>query len=200
VAHRHPGRACALAVVLASLLVAGCSSDDPSSNGVIVSTTAVPIAVGEAPVRVEWITAAIAAVEQSLGGPQRYFEINASPTVVNLFVALEDGTKAVSYVSIDGVLADPTEPIAASGPTFAASAVAFDPTRVLAATIAQLPTSTVRLFSITGIEDGDSAQYGVVVESSQGSSFRVFVNGNGDILGTDQRMEIPDSVPVVSGS
>ena len=48
----------------------------------------------------------MAAVEAELGGPQQYFEVNATPQVVNLFVA-DDGRRRRSspYVYVGGELA-----------------------------------------------------------------------------------------------
>ena len=51
------------------------------------------------------IAPAIAAVEAELGGPQQYFEINATPQVVNLFVATDDATTVTPYVYVGGELA-----------------------------------------------------------------------------------------------
>ena len=39
------------------------------------------------------IAPAVAAIEAELGGPQQYFEINATPQLVNLFVAIDGATQ-----------------------------------------------------------------------------------------------------------
>ena len=64
-------------LILALGALAGCGGggdDDPSGNLPLVAE----------------IAAAIAAVEAELGGPQEYFEINATTQLVNLFVASND--------------------------------------------------------------------------------------------------------------
>lgn len=167
--------------------VAGCSSDEIAEP---TSTSTGPIPEGEAPVRVELIDEAVAAVEGELGGPQRYFEINASPTVINLFVALDGATQAVAYVFALGELNPPAEAVPASGPTFLAADATFDTGLVLAKASAELITSEFRLFSITATDDG-APQYRAVVQSTQGSEFVVYLSGSGAILGTDQNLDIP---------
>lgn len=176
-------------VVVATVLcggLVGCASDAPKEP---VAITVGPIAAGEAPLRVELIAAAIDAVEASLGAPQRFFEINATPTIVNLFVAADDGTQAVAYVYAAGELGQPAAPLAASGPTFASTEVDFDASLVLAEARAQLPTSDFRLFSITGLDNG-GVNYQAVITSTQGTEFVVYVSSNGDILGTDQTLGV----------
>ncbi len=56
------------------------------------------------PPRVDLIDDAVAALEAELGGPQRYFEINATPQLVNLFVELNDGALVQPWVYLDGEL------------------------------------------------------------------------------------------------
>ena len=170
-----------------ALGVVGCSSDEAADP---TTTSVGPIPEGDAPVRVELIDDAVAAVEQQLGGPQQYFEINASPTVINLFVALEDATQAVAYVYALGELDPPAEPVPASGPTFAAADATFDTGLVLARARSELLTSDFRLFSITGNEGG-AVQYRAVVQSSQGTEFVVYLSATGAILGTDQNLDVP---------
>ncbi len=176
-----------VATVLFAGVFVGCSSDESASGLSSTPTTAPPLALGEAPLRVEQITDAVAAVEAELGAPQQFFEVNATPTIVNLFLAVDDATAAVAYVYAAGELNDPSPPQPASGPTFGADDIAFDETTVLALVRSQLSTSNFRLFSITGIEQG-GVQYQVVIESTQGTEFVVYLSGNGAILGTDQNL------------
>ena len=92
-------RATAVAVAICLVLVA-CSGDKTSTR----TTTSVVVAVGgELPI-VDQIDDAIAALEAKLGGPQDYFEINATPRLVNLFVALDDGTTVQPWLYFDGEL------------------------------------------------------------------------------------------------
>ena len=133
----------------------------------------------------EQIRPAVAALEAQLGGPQRYFEINATPTLVNLFVAVDDATQAVAYIYAQDALQPPADARPASGPTFAASEMTFDETRVMALTVSQLPTSAFLRLAVTGIEEG-AVNYTIVTLSDLGTEFQVFVGPMGDVLGTDQ--------------
>ncbi|HRE02800.1 MAG TPA: hypothetical protein PLV68_15980 [Ilumatobacteraceae bacterium] len=205
---RRARRSCLVAVAGLAALTLGtaCSSDGNGRDGEGgavqgPTTTARTLTDAESPLRVGQIGAAVAAVEAAEGGAARYFEINASPTVVNLFVAREADANSttsdmavVAYVYAAGALQAPSEPSPAAGPTFAYSSVSIDTARVLSPTLAQLPTSTPRLFSIVGVADADAAQYQIVVESSQGTELTVFVRGDGEIIGTDLQMELPESV------
>ncbi|MCU1391646.1 MAG: hypothetical protein JWM34_74 [Ilumatobacteraceae bacterium] len=178
-----------------SLLVAACivvaaagcsSSSSTSSTTKAADTTAPTIPVGKAPVLLDKIRPAIAALEAKLGGPQRYFEVNATVTLVNLFVATEGGTQAVAYVyDADGKLEPPAAAQPASGPTFAASDATFDETKVMALTVANLPTSTFLRFSVTGTATG-GVSYGILAQSELGTQFQVTVGPTGNVLGTDQ--------------
>ncbi len=177
--------AAGLLVVSASL--AGCSSSDgDTESSAAATTTGAPIAIGDAPLRIELIGDALAAVEAALGGPQRYFEVNATPTLVNVFVAVDDETAAVAYTFIGGELGDPAAKKEASGPTFAAADVAFDPERALANVVGSLPDSNFRAFSVLGADSGGagSVRYVVVIESADGQGLQVFVDADGTITGT----------------
>jgi hypothetical protein len=178
------------AAVAAALLLGACSSDDPTET--TTSSVVPPIAVGSAPVRIELIDDAVAAVESALGGPQRFFEVNATPTVVNLFVAVADSTQAVAYVYAAGALEAPAEPVPASGPTFSTADIDFDTERVIAQVRAELPESDFRLFSITGLDAG-GVQYKVVINSALGAELVVLVSASGAILGTEQSAGIGSS-------
>lgn len=171
-------------LTLVVLLVAGCSSDEGQG-----ASTSVGLSSRSTTLQVDMIQASVAALEAQLGGPQRYFEVNASPTVVNLFVAIEGATQAVAYVTVGGIVQPPAAAVEASGPTFAAADAQFDSATVLTQVQEQLPTSEFRLFSITGTPAG-TAQYQVTMQSSKGSTFLVLLNAAGDILGTDQSLDV----------
>ena len=176
--------------------VAGGCADSKSSGSTspaagVSTTTAVPIPIGKAPVLIEQIRPAIAAVEKALGGPQRFFEVNATPTLVNVYVAESNATQAVAYVFMTGALQAPAAPQAASGPTFGAADLTFDETRAMATVVGSLPKSTFRLFSVVGVQDG-GVSYLVTVDSPLGGEFEVTIGPTGKILGTNQQL-IPDT-------
>ncbi len=186
-----------LGVVLAAL-AGGCadskSSGSTSPAAGISTTTAAPIPVGKAPVLIEQIRPAIAAVDKALGGPQRFFEVNATPTLVNLYVAESNATQAVAYVFMTGTLQAPAAPQAASGPTFGGADLTFDETRAMASVVGSLPNSTFRLFSAVGVQDG-GVSYKVTVDSKLGGEFEVTVGPTGIILGTNQQLTPDTAVP-----
>ena len=111
---------------------------------------------------VDQIVPAIAAVEDELGGPQQFFEINATPQVVNLFVATDGGTMVTPYVYVGGEVASPAEPTTAEGATFVADAVTFDAATILDGVTDELPDSDVARLSIVG-GPGGAVRYGATV-------------------------------------
>ena len=175
------GLAAALIGLVPASALVGCS-DGSSTPDSAPTTTAAPITEGQAPLRVEDIRPAIEALEAKLAGPQQYFEVNATPTLVNLFVATENATKAVAYVYAVGELREPAEPQPASGPTFTADQLDFDDQTVLANVVAQLPTSQFRGFSAVGVETG-GVSYLVTVDSKQGGRLEIAVTGDGEVIG-----------------
>ena len=184
-------------VTVAAGSVGGCSdskSSDETSAANFTSTTGAPIPAGDAPLLIEQIRPAIAAVEAELGGPQQFFEVNATPTLVNLFVAAEGGTEAVAYIYQAGALQPPAEPQPASGPTFGSAELTFDETLVLANVVGSLPDSTFRVFSAVGVQGG-GVSYVVTVESTLGGSLEVTVGPTGAILGTNGQLTVDTTVP-----
>ncbi len=133
---------------------------------------------------VDMVAPALAAVEAARGGPQRYFEVNATPQLVNVFVAVDDATATVPYVYLDGELgpAAPSRP--AEGATFSADAVAFDPATVLDQVIEDLPDSDIAVFSVVG-GPGGAVQYGAVVRSAEGGTLDITVDADGDVLSVE---------------
>jgi hypothetical protein len=130
------------------------------------------------------IDPAVAAVEAKLGGPQQYFEINATPQVVNLFVADAAKTSVTAYVYVGGALAEAGEPAGAQGNTFAASALTFDPDTILDGVTGQLPDSDIVLFTVAG-GPGGAVQYTAQVRSKEGGTLDVTLDGDGAVESVD---------------
>jgi hypothetical protein len=133
---------------------------------------------------VDQIAPAMAAVEAELGGPQQYFEVNATPSIVNLFVATDGGATVTPYAYFDGVLEPPAPGGSASGETFGAAEVTFDPDAVLDQISTDLPESTVTQFVVLG-GAGDAVQYEADVLSAQGGVLRVVLGPDGAVLAVD---------------
>ncbi len=127
------------------------------------------------------IAPAVAAIEAELGGPQQYFEINATPQLVNLFVAIDGATRVAPYVYVGGELAPAADPAGAEGPTFGSESLSFDPDAVLDAVGAELPDADVELFSIAG----NPVQYRASVQSDDGGALEVVVAADGRVLSVD---------------
>ena len=140
-----------------------------------MATTSAPL-VGE-------IHEAVAALEAQLGSKQQFFEINATSSLINMIVALNDGKVAQPWVYLDGDLSS-TEGAPASGFTFDSSALDFDPDKVLSQIQTELPQSTVDLFFIEGGEGG-TVRYSVAVTSSQGGQLVVVVGPDGTVQSVD---------------
>lgn len=148
---------------------------------------AVPPQPGSQPVAevplVGEISAAIAAIEAQLGGPQQFFEINATPKLVNLFVALNNGAVVQPWVFLDGELSS-VEGQPAGGGTFVAADLTFDPAAVLAGVIGEVPDAAIDSFVINGDGEGN-VQYEVLVTSAKGGALSVIVGPDGAVLSVD---------------
>lgn len=174
---------------MALLMVAcGCSGSDDSST----ADATLPAAIDTAPtecapatpeLRVDQVMDAIAAVEAERGGPQEYFEVNATSLLVNLFVADTAAGTAVPYVYVGGALTH-EDGTPAQGGTFRAADLVFDPQRVTSCVRDQLPGSSIDQFVVNGNGQG-AVQLSVVTTSSQGGQLVITVNGDGLVGGVD---------------
>jgi hypothetical protein len=101
-----------VATVVAVALLSACA--DASKGQVITTDSAPPVTIcspdttpqAEADLpAVASIDQAVAALTQQLGAPPSFFEINATARVVNMFVALNGGTKVPDgkVLSVDPV-------------------------------------------------------------------------------------------------
>ena len=175
-----PGRARVVFTVLAAALfgataLAACGDDDDGDS-------ALPA--------VEDIEPAVAALEAELGGPQHYFELDATALGVTLWVAGtaagdETAMTATPYLYVGDEMASNGAAQPAQGQTFtAAEALTFDADRVLDGVAGDLTGSTVDSFSIVGSADS-GVQFAVVVVSDRGGEISVQVDGQGRVLAAD---------------
>ena len=161
---RLPGRL--LLVIAALIAVAACGADEAA----------------DAPDWVGDIRRAVAAVESERGDGQEYFEVTANPQLTNVFVAVENGTAAIPYLYVDGVLEDPAPALdVAGGHSFRADAITFDEDLVLASILTELPSSTVDSLSVEGGPDG-SVRYVASVRSEAGGVLDVVVGADGAVI------------------
>ena len=203
-------RGAALVVVVAAAmsLVASCSDDGSgasSSSGSVATTDATSPGTGPVestaasgvdtslaplpPPIVEQIAAAVAALETEMGGPQQYFEINATSQLVNLFVALNDGAVAQPWLFVGGELTS-AEGQQASGGTFAGGDVAFDPATIFDPLLAEVPGIQVESFYVHGDGDGNLL-YGVLATSERGGGLDIVLAADGRVLSVDPVSEAP---------
>jgi hypothetical protein len=151
-------------VALATVVMSGCGS---SKEALSVSD----------------IDNAVAAVSKVLGKAPEFYEINATPTLVNLFAADGKGN-AINFVFEEGKLVQETSVAPAEGESFSASGMAFN-SKVFSRVQKELPDSILRAFSIIGDNPTGGVQYRVVLQSDMGGQLAVFVDPTGKILGTD---------------
>ena len=169
---------------IALLLAVGGCSDGGSSSGRAAPTTITTTngVASELPIVGE-IDDAVIALEAQLGGPQDYFEINATARLVNLFVALDGGTSVQPWLYFDGELTF-EDPAPAQGGTLRSTDLDFDPAVIFSKLLAELPGATVESFYIHG--DGQGAiQYGALLSTSQGGAIDVQLSSNGQILSSE---------------
>lgn len=187
----------ALPAALAALaLLTGCTKSGPANSAdttapVAASTTTAggpcaatgsTQAVADLP-DVADIRTAISDLEGRLGGPQAFFEVNATARLVNLFVALNDGAVVQSWVWVAGDLTS-QEGQPASGGTFTAADLDFDEATVLDAVREQIPTATLESFVVNGDGQGN-VQYSVLTSSACGSGLDVVVGPDGAVKSVD---------------
>jgi hypothetical protein len=181
-------RAIVLAGVVGALALVGCSSDggDPVATtvaGTSGDSTVSPLdgdASGTTTMARD-LRRAVEAVEAELGGPQEFFEVTATSQLTNVFVAIDDATKAVPYVFVGGELEVPGPTLeGAEGHTFVSSAMTFDDELLLSVIAEQLPTATIDAVSAEGGPDG-TVRYVVSARSDEGGLLDIVVGPNGAI-------------------
>ncbi|MET0326132.1 MAG: hypothetical protein ABW219_12965 [Ilumatobacteraceae bacterium] len=140
----------------------------------------------EPPVRplLDQIEPAMTAVDAEMGGAQQYFEVNATPLGVNLFVAIEGATQSVAYIFVGGELGSPGAAEPSTGGTFTAADVAFDPATILDGVTEDLPDSNIARFAIAGNSNGD-VQFTVDVQSEAGGTLQVTLAEDGSVVSVD---------------
>ena len=175
--------AAARRLVVALVVLASCSGGGSSTGTTASAASTSNDAARETLPLVDEIYVAVKALETKLGAPQQFFEINATSSLVNLIVALNDGAVAQPWVDLDGELSS-TEGSGATGATFASSALDFAPDKVLSKLQAALPQSRPDLFFIEG-GPGGIVRYSVAVSSSQGGQFVVVVGPDGTVQSVD---------------
>lgn len=163
-------RAWAVMVVAVAAALTGCGGDDAADE----------------PVRpvLDQIAPAMAAVDAEMGGPQQYFEVNATPLGVNLFVATEGATQSVGYIYVGAELGSPGAAEPATGGTFTAGDVTFDPATILDGVTKDLPDSDVVRFAIAGDSNG-AVQFTVDVQSDEGGTLQVTLAEDGSVVSVD---------------
>lgn len=170
----------AIVVVFAALPVAACSSSSASMPTVTICDPGhgAPQAAGDLP-EVSKIATAIADLEAKLGGPQEYFEVNATARLVNLFVALNNATVAQSWTWVDGALTA-QEGKGAQGGTFKAGDLHIDAAHIFDDTRRQVPQAIIETFYVNG--DGKGAvEYGLLSSARCGGGLDVTVGPDGKV-------------------
>lgn len=159
-----------LALLAVGALASACGSDDEGSDD---------LGLGED------VLAAIAAVEVDLGEGQEYFEVTATASLTNVFVAIDAATAAVPYVFRSGELQPPAPALTgAEGFTFTAEAVDFDPDAILSQIADELPDATIEALSVEGGEGG-VVRYVASVRSQVGGVLEVTLGPDGAVLAVD---------------
>ena len=178
---RTVGRAamCA-AVMLGGAAVASCSSSTSSKPPVTICDPGKSKAQSDSDLpAVGDIRKAIADLEHKLGGAQRYFEVNATARLVNLFVALNDGAIAQPWTWVNGTLTS-REGQAAKGGTFTAADLTFDAKAMFSDIRSQIPEATLESLYINGDGKGNVV-YGVISSAKCGGGLDVTVSPTGKV-------------------
>lgn len=176
--------AAVLAVGLAFL--AACSDDPSSADDGAVVTICDPEGTAQADAdlpAVGSVEQAMADLEKELGAPQQYFEVNATARLVNLWVALNDGSLAQPWVWVDGELSS-EDGQAAGGGTFTAADVDFDAATLLDPVRAEVPDAILETFYVHGDGEGN-VQYSLLTSAQCGGGLDVVIGADGSVKSVD---------------
>lgn len=172
-------------VVVGVLGLVGCSSEDviPSetTTGVTVCDPTAVVQTDDDLPAVSLVPDALDALEAELGSDVEFFEINATARLVNMFVALNDGTIVRPYLWVDGELTS-QDGRPASGGTFRAESLDYDADTVLDTVRAELPESILETFYVLGDGNG-GVRYGVLTTAVCGGGLDVEVGSDGTVVG-----------------
>jgi hypothetical protein len=176
---RPPSVGAAFALLIGSFVGAACSSGSATPKApdvTICNTKGTAQADTDLPAVAE-ILVAIDALEAKLGGPQQYFEVNATAKVVNLFVALNGATVAQAWLYADGTLTSKAGQKAKGG-TFTKADLDFQADKVFATVRRQIPEAILETFYVNGDGKGH-VQYGVLTSAQCGGGLDVVVGPTG---------------------
>jgi len=137
---------------------------------------------------VELLEPAVAAVEAERGGPQEYTEINVQLDLVNLFVALDDGTE-LAYVFREDGLELPTEPQAQpeGAEPFTLDEIPLDAVTTFDDLLAaEVPDSALVALTLAPRPETGLAWTATLL-SPKGGVLDVLISPNGTILGAAPR-------------
>lgn len=154
------------AAAVATALLISCGDDDGDD------VTTAPVA--------DQIAAALAAVDAHYGSPQEFFEASADLEGVGVIVAVDDATAAERLRFEDGELSDPEVLGEASGATFSADEVRFDPDVIFDGLRDELDDPVIVDFAVQGSEAG--AVYDATVASDNGGVLMVLLGPTGEVL------------------
>ncbi len=162
---------------MGSSLVACSDGDDSAADTTLAAPVVAPLALSE-------IAVAVSAVEADLGGAQQFTEINVGPELVNVFVALPDGTE-LAYVYRDGSLEPPPAPTPQpeGAVLFGLDGIDLTAAEGFDDLLAEeLPDSALAGMSLTGAAAG-GAQWTATLVGAKGGVFDVLISPGGQIMG-----------------
>ena len=183
-ARPRSGRTVRFGLVAAAVLLGACSGGEADAPATSLSFGPQACEPADPVLVVDQIGEAVAALEADLGGPQLYFEINATPGLVNLFVADLEAESVTPYVYVAGELSSQDAIEGAAGFAFEAAAIDIEPRSVLSCVSEQLPVSVIDVFFVEG-GPGGAVRYTVLTSNDQGGQLSVEVTGQGQVLSVD---------------
>ncbi len=128
------------------------------------------------------IAPAVEALEELLGGPQDYVEINADTRIVSLIVFDREASQAIPYRYLGGQIAQIAEPFAISGGRpLRAEWINFDASTMFDALRSEVPQAAILGFVIlAGAEQ--TVTYEALLQSRQGGQILVTLDPEGQVL------------------